>query len=465
MFGYGGPEEDSTFKKCKGVFGGVTMTLDLGFVGRANTIESSQRRQTPKSKGQIRSTPLRWVILAAAALLVFRIVYVQRHVPVHSDEIHYAADGLWLKSSLSTSEKLVTFFYHHVHPHPYVHPGTNRLVFHGDNNAKFKGRLASHPRAGHPPLYMTVLAAVYSPWSLDYLKSKQRFVRIARSVSAIFDLAWFILLFDILRRRTSARLAYSIFLLLAIMPFFWVFGTLAYLDPIATFFAVLAAWVLVVKIGCDAQPIYWALLGAAVGLGIAAKQSNVVVFPILVGLFWIFDLYVVRRKLAEGIVVALGVSLLSVSVFTDPVALKAEIQQPTDPAMRININTARMVRQLCFPFQPSKHYRFGRERHHGRPIVKADWIVDCYEITTPLFFGGVWLSVFVLLLKRRWRALLLVTVIIAFSILIPLGTVIRRLYVLFPFMALVIATAFERETDWQEYRPEQDRHDEVARAR
>jgi 4-amino-4-deoxy-L-arabinose transferase-like glycosyltransferase len=423
---------------------GVKIAFDLDVVGWKNRVMLRQRIRNMTWIARIRSSPIRWVFLAACALLVFRVFYVQPYVTVHNDEIHYAADGLWLKSNLSISEKVGTLFYRHVRPHPYVHPGTDRLVFHGDKDAKFKGRLATHPRAGHPPLYMVVLATVYSPWSLDYLRADRKYVRIARSVSACFDLAWLILLFDILRRKVSARVAYGIFGFLAVMPFFWVFGTLAYLDSLATFLAVLAAWILIVKIEHGGHLCHWAIIGMALGLGIVAKQSNIAVYPLLAGVFWMFGVKVAGRQLVVGAAVALGVSLLVVPVFSHPVALMTEIRQSTDPAMRIKVKTSRTVRQLSFPFQPTKHYHFGRERH-GIPIVKSPWIVDLYEITTPLFFGAFWVSTFVLLLRRRFKMSLLVIALLAFAASVPLGSVVRRIYLLLPFMALVIATALDRE--------------------
>ena len=349
---------------------GVKIAFDLEVVGWKKRMMWRQRIRNMTWIARIRSSPIRWVFLAACALLVFRVFYVQPHVTVHNDEIHYAADGLWLKSNLSISEKVGTLFYRHARPHPYVHPGTDRLVFHGDKDAKFKGRLATHPRAGHPPLYMAVLATVYSPWSLDYLRADRKYVRIARCVSACFDLAWLILLFDILRRKVSTRVAYGIFGFLAAMPFFWVFGTLAYLDSLATFFAVMAAWVLIVKIENGGQLYHWAIIGVALGLGIVAKQSNIAVYALVAGIFWMFGVKVAGRKLVGGAAVALGVSLLVVPIFSDPVALVAEIRQSTDPAMRIKVTTNRMVGRLSFPFHPTKHYHFGRERH-GIPIFKS----------------------------------------------------------------------------------------------
>jgi hypothetical protein len=71
--------------------------------------------------------------------------------------------------------------------------------------------------------------------------------------------------------------------------------------------------------------------------------------------------------------------------------------------------------------------------------------VDLYEITTPLFFGAFWVSTFVLLLRRRFKMSLLVIALLAFAASVPLGSVVRRIYLLLPFMALVIATALDRE--------------------
>ena len=150
-----------------------------------------------------RVRPLRWVILLAAALFLFRVGYVRNHVTVHTDEIHYTEDGLWAKSDVALSDLWGHFVYRHVHPHPFLDPRTDRMFLHGDPQANFVGDLASYRRAGHPPVYMILLAVAYAPWTRGQLLDGQRPVDIARTVNTLFDVTWLILLFDILRRRTG----------------------------------------------------------------------------------------------------------------------------------------------------------------------------------------------------------------------------------------------------------------------
>ncbi len=135
----------------------------------------------------------------------------------------------------------------------------------------------------------------------------------------------------------------------------------------------------------------------------------------------------------------------------NPVGLYVETRYPEDAQMDLQVTPQIVLHRLTLPFHPKDHYHFGERRHGGwdnkPPPVRSKLMVKIYEITTPAFFLVFYLAVIYAAVRRKWKALLLALSVIWLLAYIPMGSCMRRAYVLIPFATLVIALAIRDVCD------------------
>jgi 4-amino-4-deoxy-L-arabinose transferase-like glycosyltransferase len=131
-------------------------------------------------------------------------------------------------------------------------------------------------------IYLVTIAATlsglqggWSDWAALHL--------VARVVSALFGTATVLVVYLIGKEMAGAWTGILAALVLAVMPMHVVHSHYATVDAVATFFLALALWAMV-RLTEECHPIWYAIAGAAVGLGAATKYSAGVAFlPIILG--------------------------------------------------------------------------------------------------------------------------------------------------------------------------------------
>src|SRR5262245_18246469 len=387
----------------------------------------------------------RFSVLLAVFLLIclagLRFAYIGR-LSVHNDERHFALDGMWVHAELPVSAVLWDVLYCHVHPHPFYNPSTHELGYHGKLEAGYFGAaddLGPYPRVGHPCLYMLVLGSVLALMPEQWLLANDQVVQVARGLNIVLDVATLALLFDLLRRHFHRALAIGLTAALALWPYTFVLGSLAYLDAAGCFLVTLAVWYYAVAVRTTSRYRAWALLGAIASASVLVKQTNLVVVPILVGFALQWPPMIARRRLLASVVASLGTAILTFILLCHPVAFNREARYPTDPTTSTKPITAVWVAsQFSFPFMSDQHYGF--KESAGKPAWVPDPIVvTIYRWSTPTFFAAFAAASLALMVARRWRFALLIATVIAFTILVPYGTILRRLATIVPCIALGIA--------------------------
>src|SRR5262249_34932634 len=183
----------------------------------------------------------------------------------------------------------------------------------------------------------------------------------------------------------------------------------------------------------------WALLGVIASASVLVKPTNLVVLPILVGVAVLWPPLESGRRLVARAVASLGAGTLFFVLICNPVAFYQEMRQPTDPVVAPKpITVDRAMRQLSFLLQADRHYGF-RTSADQTPWVPDPAMVTLYHWSTPIFFGAFAAAALVLLLRGRWRYVLLIGSVIAFAIVVPYGTIPRRLASIVPCAVVVIA--------------------------
>lgn len=367
-----------------------------------------------------------------------------RRLPVHNDERHFALDGMWVHAQLPMATVLRVLLYDHVHPHPFYNPRTHDLGHHGSMKSwtgSAEDDLGPYPRVGHPPLSMIALGALFALSSEEWLLTRDHAVRLARGFNIVLDVATLVLLFDVLRRHFHGALAVGITAAIAAWPYDFVLGSLAYLDTPGSCLAMLAVWYYVVKVRGTSRYVTWALLGVLATASVLVKQTDLVVFPILVSVGLLWRPAVRGRQLLARMLASIAAAALSFVLVCNPVAFYEELRHPSDPAVSPkSLSIARVARQLSFPFQSERHYGF-KASSDQPPLVSSPAVVTLYRWSMPIFSGALAAAMAVLLFARRWRALPLIITVIAFVIVVPYGNIPRRLAVIVPSAAVLIAAA------------------------
>src|SRR5262249_49570142 len=140
-----------------------------------------------------------------------------------------------------------------------------------------------YPRVGHPCLFMLVLGGIFKLFPEQWLVAKDHAVQLARGFNTVLDVVTIALLFDLLRRHYSRLIAIVMTIALAVWPYTFVLGSLAYLDAAACCLSMLAIWYYVVRVRSTSSSMSWALLGVIASASVLVKPTNLVVLPILVG--------------------------------------------------------------------------------------------------------------------------------------------------------------------------------------
>jgi 4-amino-4-deoxy-L-arabinose transferase-like glycosyltransferase len=304
------------------------------------------------------------------------------------------------------------------------------------------GDLGPAQRAGHPPLHLLLLGAAFLPWDAERLLADDFGVSVSRWLNVLLDLAGACVLFALLAQLAGGWTACVIAGGFAAHPYTLIFGTLGYADPLCTLLCAASVAYYLRAVRRDPRPARWAVLGLLVGLAVLAKQSGAALLVFLPAL----ALAMPPRPGAAGpagawrsataFVLACGVT---VSLLCNPLALVREARNPSIANTQIAISAERAARYLSLPFRPRDHYRVGSVRQHREAPIGRVLLTRVYEITTPLLFGLFALSAAWLLLRGNLRAAPLIAAMLLFVVMIPLGSAVRRLYPLLPFMALVIA--------------------------
>lgn len=363
-------------------------------------------------------------------------------VAVHNDERHYAVDALWTTSALPFAERWERLVYDHVRPHAFHNPKTGEIRLHGEFEEGFhkpSSDLGRVQRAGHPPLHLLVLGVAFLPFETARLLEGDFLVRVSRWLNALLGLAGACLLFGILRRLAGGWPACVIAGGIALLPYSLIFGTLGYADPLCTLLVIASIAYFLRAVRTDPRPRRWAILGVLVGLAVLAKQTGVVLLVCLPALAWAAPPARRPRLLPTAAAFLLGCGV-TVSLLCNPFALYEEVREPSIGNTVIEITAERAARYLSLPFKPTGHYRVGSARHPGEdaPIGRV-LLTRVYEVTTPAFFGAFVLAAAWLILRGNLRVAPLLVALVVFTIMIPLGTAVRRLLPFTPFLAIVIA--------------------------
>ncbi len=398
-------------------------------------------------------TKFAWWMVILCLILIGRVAIVQQHVAIHNDEIHYTTDGMWARAKLPLTQVLWGLLYNHIHPHPFYNPKTEEIGYHGKLVSGFpkpRSNLGPHPRTGHPSLYMLILGPLFMLFDQAWLIGKGS-VYVGRAVSAVFDTLGWLFFLDAMRRLVGARIALTITAAVLLWPYTFVLGVLAYLDSLGTFFVNLSLWYYVSRVRHSTQLRQWALLGVLVGFAILSKQSNLIAIPPLLSVILIAPPRMTWRRIVFATVCSFVTMIITVSSLCNPVGLYVETRYPEDPAMDLQVTPQIVLHRLTLPFHPKDHYHFGERRHGGwdnkPPPVRSKLMVKIYEITTPAFFLVFYLAVIYAAVRRKWKALLLALSVIWLLAYIPMGSCMRRAYVLMPFATLVIALAIRDVCD------------------
>jgi Dolichyl-phosphate-mannose-protein mannosyltransferase len=416
--------------------------------------EEHSRRAT-SVHGFRHSGVLLFILLLSMAVVRFTVI--SQSVAVHNDERHYAVDGFWIKATVPASVVFHNLLYNHMSPHALYNPRTGDIEYHGEVTRGFPSKdsdLGPYPRAGHPALYMLFLGAAYAPLPATWLLQDDHYVQVARAVNILFDSAMLFLLFAFLQRLTNNRMACLLIALIATLPYSFVNGALAFLDPLGTFCAVLCLWYYTnyAKNGHSFRD--WCILGIFLGLSVLTKQSNIIVLPMLVCSIILFTHHIKARHLVLSTSWIIAAMLSTLILFSNPVAFYKEFHRETvriwsvkseptvmaaPPTNKLGLKINEAISNFTLPFRPKENYHFGTIRHKGHPYVRNNFIVRAYELTTPLAAIIFYFCCAVLVARRRFRTWPLISCVLIVIAINPLGNVLRRLYILLPFATILIA--------------------------
>jgi len=386
-------------------------------------------------------------VLLFIALVAVRSVLVVSAVKVHNDERHYALDGFWVKADLPAATVWGRLLRGHMSEHLAFNPRTDELKRHGEFTKGFhdaEDDLLRFPRAGHPPLYMMALGALFTPISERWLHAADRYVVIARVFNTVLDCLTWLMLFQLLRRLIGRQLARWVVAPLLLLPYVLVIGSLGYLDGPGTFMLVLCAWVYVARVRDGASLRWWGLLGLLLGAGVMVKQSNVFALPLLAATALVWP---PGRRLRDlRVPLALAGALFAATIFAgcNPFDLVSNTMGAVERT-RV-FGASRFVEQeghlrLVYLADPTRHYHFGVTEARPRSYLRSALLIRAHNCTFPVLLAAFVLAVLLLAALRRWRALALPLVIAAITVVIPFGSNVRRLYLLLPFVVLTIGLA------------------------
>ena len=386
-------------------------------------------------------------VLALLAVVALRSALVTSAVIIHNDERHYALDGFWVKSGLPPAAIWNVLLRGHMHPHPLYNPLTGKLKPHGEFTRGFSrgdDDLATFPRAGHPALFMTLLGPLFAFFSKSWLLRADHYVLLARMVNTLLDCLTWLMLYQLLRDLFGRRISLWVVLPAALLPYVLVIGSLGYLDGPGTFMIVLGAWFWFRFMHRQASPWRGVVLGLLLGAGILMKQSNVFAIPLLAAAVWCRPPRRRARELVLPLALAAAVVAATVLVGCKPLDLVTKTMDTVERTSRYGANrhvASDGTRRITYLFDAAGHYHFGSTPGKPKSFVQSRALILAHSITFPLLLAVFLLSVIVLLLLRRWRCLALPLVIIGIATVIPVGTCVRRLYLLLPFALFTIALA------------------------
>lgn len=244
------------------------------------------------------------VVLLGAGL---RVSWALAHPP-DRDEHHYAVDALWSHPRFP-GERL-RFLHQHARPHRVVALDRWELVEHGVGAGPW-----GQVRIGHPALQALLLGGLFRPWFDPQADSPSaeldRLLVPMRIVGAIVDslllaiLSWFV------RRSWGPAAAAGASAFYALAP--WVAASSSVVRPDVLVGPCLAGAALLFWRGRERPPRGpWTLgAGLLLGLAVAAKQSAVLFFPlVLLGLAG-------ARQVPRRLVIAGGVGLVVACLLAD----------------------------------------------------------------------------------------------------------------------------------------------------
>lgn len=380
-------------------------------------------------------------------MVTLRSALVTATVAVHNDERHYALDGFWVKSGLSFPMIWNELLRGHLHPHVLYHPRTGEVKRHGDFAKGFnkaKDDLATFPRAGHPPLYMVILGGVFSLFSKAWLLDSGHYVVVARVLNTALDCLTWLMLYQILRQLFGAPASLRVLVPVVLMPYVLVIGSIGYLDSPGAFMIVLCVWIYILRVRKSASTGWWVLLGLFVGLGILMKQSNIFAFPLLAATAWIWPPAQNMRALIFPLTLLVAAAALPVLVGSNPRDLVTVTMSTVESTRQYGENrfVARDgLKRVIYLANPSRHYHFSVTPKRSKPMVRSRVLAGLHYASFPLLLAGFIVSIIVLASLGRWRALGLPLIIILIAVSIPVGSCVRRLYLLLPFVMLTMALA------------------------
>jgi hypothetical protein len=389
-------------------------------------------------------------------LAVLRFTVISQSVAVHNDERHYAVDGFWVKATVPASVVFFDLLYSHMSPHPLYNPLTGEIGHHGTIARGFPSRkddLGPYQRAGHPALYMLFLGAAYAALPTDWLVHDDHYVQVARAVNICFDSAMLFLLFAVLQRLSNNCMACILITLIATLPYTFVNGALAFLDPSGTFWTVLCLWYYTIHAEKDNCIRDLCVVGTFLGFSVLSKQANIVVLPMLMSTIILFIRQLQARHLVVSTSWIVTAMLITLFLFSNPVAFYKEFRRETVRIFRVNSEPIaiavpladrlaqdykKAINNFTLPFRPKSNYHFGMLRHKGHPYVKSSFLVRVYELTTPISAIVVYFCCAILIARRRYRTWPLISCVLIVIAINPLGSVLRRLYILLPFATILI---------------------------
>lgn len=386
-------------------------------------------------------------LLALAVLVALRSALVTRTVIIHNDERHYALDGFWVKSGLPPATIWNVMLRGHMHPHRLFNPMTGKLKRHGEFERGFpRGNddLGPFPRAGHPALYMTLLGMVFAFFSKAWLLRADHYVLVARVMNTLLDCLTWLMLYQVLRDLFGRRLSIWVVVPAALLPYVLVVGSLGYLDAPGTFMIMICTWFWFRFLHRRVSPWRGVMLGLLLGAGILMKQSNVFAVPLLAALIWCRPPRWRARELLLPLALTAAVCGATVLAGSRPLDLVTKTMSTVEDTSEYGANrhVARDgMKRIIYLINAAGHYHFGSTPRKPKSFVQSPALIFAHTVTFPLLLAAFLSSVVVLLLLRRWRCLALPLVIVAIATVIPVGTCVRRLYLLLPFALFTIALA------------------------
>jgi len=386
-------------------------------------------------------------VLLFLALVTVRATLVISAVKVHNDERHYALDGFWVKSEMPASIIWSRLLRGHVSDHVLYNPRTDEVKRHGEYTRGFHSRdddLARFPRAGHPPLYMIMLGGIFLLFTKAWLHVVDHYVFVSRVLNTTLDCFTWLMLYQMLRQSFGRSLSLWVMVPVALMPYTLILGSTCYLDGPGTFMIVLCAWVYQFRLRTSAAAGWWILVGLLLGAGVLMKQSNVFAVPLLAGVAWIWP---PKRKMKQLMLPAVLMAVAAVGIIfagCNPKDLVGKTMSAVELTREFDTNrhVARNgFLRIAYLVDPTSHYHFGVTERRPRRFVRSMFLVRAHFITFPLLLLSFTLAVIILAALRRWRALILPLIIGMITMMIPFGSVVRRLYLLLPFVVLTVALA------------------------